>query len=71
MKLAVIKTVTHDSGLAATHNMPCAVCRTQHAVLDLPTGRFQPCWECQRKGWHTVKLGRFAQWLLGTGKYQR
>lgn len=42
-------------GPAATHNMPCSVCRTQHAVLDLSTGLMQPCWDCQGKGYRLVK----------------
>lgn len=45
-------------GPAATHNMPCAVCRDRHAVLDLTTGIMQPCWQCQDRGYRV----RFSWW---------
>lgn len=52
-ELAKIKVEVH--GPMATHNMPCAVCRRRHAVLDLSTGVMQPCWCCQRWGWRVKK----------------
>jgi hypothetical protein len=48
MKLADIHIKT-DGGPWAEHNMPCAVCGKKHAMLDLETGFFHPCWECRNK----------------------
>ena len=62
--LAKIEVDVHDSGMFATHNMPCPVCRSQGAVLEMGKGGFSPCWECQREGWRTIRLSRFARWLL-------
>lgn len=50
----------HDSGMIATHDYSCPVCRERHAVIDFRSGLMQPCWECQktftrittRKWWH-------------------
>lgn len=64
-KVAEISIEMH--GPAATHNMPCAVCRQRHAVLDLSRGVFQPCWTCEpewlivRKTWYV----RLAAWVAG------
>ena len=55
-RLAEIVVVMH--GPAATHNMPCAVCRDRHAVLDLTIGIMQPCWQCQDRGYRV----RFSWW---------
>lgn len=57
-------TIDTDGGPWATHDMACAVCRKEHAVLDLGTGIFRPCWTCQEKGWRLAKPGWFARWLL-------
>ena len=35
---------------AVTHNMPCAVCHTESAVMKCDTGIFKPCWDCQGLG---------------------
>ena len=37
----------------AHHDMPCPVCRSKHAVLNMNTGVFNPCWDCQSDGWKT------------------
>jgi hypothetical protein len=50
MKLAEI-TIETDGGPWAKHNMPCAVCRNRKAVLDMSSGHFKPCWDCQADGW--------------------
>lgn len=42
-------------GLLAEHNMPCAVCWSESAVLQINEGHFLPCWECQAKGWTLTK----------------
>lgn len=54
-KLLEIKVFDYGGSPVATHNMPCAVCRTRHAVIMLSEGIFQPCWECQAKGWKLKK----------------
>jgi hypothetical protein len=41
--IPIIKT---DGGPWAMHDMACAVCHINPAVLDLNTGIFQPCWSC-------------------------
>lgn len=38
-------------GPTATHDMACAHCHTKPAVYDLNSGKFQPCWSCQKKEW--------------------
>lgn len=53
MPLADIKLIDH--GLAADHNMPCAVCKRAPAVYWLNQSVFEPCWECQQNGWKLVR----------------
>ena len=56
---------TYGGAPFATHNMPCPVCRNNHAVLDLGTGVMQPCWECQGNGWTLVKAtGKITEHVL-------
>lgn len=51
-----------DHGMFAEHNMNCAVCWVESAVLDMQLGVFLPCWECQGKGWSlTKKRRRFSK----------
>jgi hypothetical protein len=52
-KYEVLVPTLEFHGPVAFHNMPCAVCRQQHAVLDLSRGVFQPCWGC-RRNWAMV-----------------
>lgn len=54
MELAQI--IVEQHGPAAEHNMPCSICQKRHAVYDMNQDRFLPCWQCQKKGWRTVKL---------------
>jgi len=59
-----------DGGPFAVHNMPCAVCRQRHAIIDLSEGAFGPCWECRRLGWRLTPpprtlLQRLANKLWG------
>jgi hypothetical protein len=62
MELARI--VVDDFGGApiAEHNMPCAVCGREHAVLCLNNGTFEPCWNCQRAGWVLIDRKRLPWW---------
>ena len=60
MKLLPIKVDDYGGAPVATHNMPCNVCRDKHAVINLSTGVFEPCWSCQSSGWVCVK---FPMWL--------
>ena len=55
----------HVLGPAANHNMPCAICRERHAVIMLNTGVFEPCWECRKTGWRTVRLPEWTWRVLG------
>ena len=54
----------HDSLMAAVHNMPCATCHGEKAVLFLNDGRFHPCDKCSQKGWVTLKLSPFWRRFL-------
>ena len=65
MKLAEIVVNDFGGSPIAEHNMPCAVCRTNHAIYDLSAGLFTPCWHCQSKGWHTLHLNWFQKWVTG------
>lgn len=59
MELAKIEVKT-DGGPWCEHNMPCGICGKRFAVYNMSEGTFEPCWECQRVGWLTVRL---PQWL--------
>lgn len=48
----------HMHGPSATHRMPCPVCWVMKAVLNLDTGIFEPCWECQGEGWRIRRTWR-------------
>jgi len=61
MELAEIKVNDWGGAPAADHNMPCAVCRENHAVLNLNTGRFHPCWCCQDM--RRVDLVQWKRWV--------
>jgi len=58
-------TIVTDGGPWASHNMPCAVCHGNPAVLDVGSGTFAPCWFCQRQGWVLVNVrwARLRRWL--------
>lgn len=45
----------HDSGMMATHNMPCPVCKTNHAVFVSSEGYFDVCRKCEADGWYVGK----------------
>lgn len=59
----LLKPVIEDYIVFATHNMPCAVCHTAHAVIVLPERIFHPCWGCQQKGWILKKGGRLIKFF--------
>jgi len=76
-KLPNIYVGCHDSGMVCVHNMPCLICKTNHAVLVMPTGMFEPCWKCQEEGYEIVKrspknnrslLDRFFDWMVPRNK---
>lgn len=50
MKLFKPTINTFAGSPVADHDMPCAVCRENHAVLNLNEGIFLPCWQCRAKG---------------------
>ena len=45
----------HESGMLATHNMPCPVCKTNHAMFVASAGYFDVCYKCQGDGWSVTK----------------
>lgn len=51
----------YNNGLIAEHDMACAVCHQFPAVINCQTGVFSPCWKCQGKGWHIMKLPKFIK----------
>lgn len=62
-KLAEIKVNDFGGSPIAEHNMPCAVCRNSHAVIDLNTGIFHPCWPCQDRQWILVNIKTLPFWV--------
>ena len=61
-----IKVFIHDSGMVATHNMPCPVCKTKHAVFEASKGYFNVCRGCEEEGYtvskKSLKLFRSSKW---------
>jgi hypothetical protein len=53
--------VVTDGGPWATHDYACMVCRREKAVIDLGTGIFGPCWQCQSEGWRIAKRRRWRR----------
>lgn len=70
-KLPELKMFMHDSGIACTHNIPCGVCKTNHAVFNTSLGVTEPCWDCRKEGWSLQKstpsreLNWFQKYVLG------
>lgn len=66
MNLAKIEVNTFGGSPFAEHNMPCAICREKHAVLNLGGGAMEPCWGCQKEGARTYRFtkGSFVLWLV-------
>ncbi len=62
MELAKIEVNDFGGAPVAEHNMPCAVCRVRHAVIELNAGRFSPCWPCQYNGWKTLNFYKLPLW---------
>ena len=71
-KLPDIYVGIHDSGMVSTHNMPCCICKTNHAVFIMSKGMFAPCCGCQDEGYAVVKkkvkadrglIDRFFDWI--------
>lgn len=63
VELAAITVYIHDSMLLATHNYPCPVCKVNSAVYNMSNGIFQPCWDCQKKGYKIVKVTKSKSWF--------
>ncbi len=53
--LPKISVFMHDSGMVSTHNMPCPVCKTNHAVFVTSKGFFDVCHNCRKVGWFVGK----------------
>ncbi len=62
MELVKIEVNTFGGSPFAEHNMPCAVCGVEKAVLFMNNGTFEPCRKCQAKGWALIKQSRFMKW---------
>lgn len=66
-----IKMFMHDSGMDCTHNIPCCVCKTNHATFNTSLGVTEPCWDCRKEGWSLQKstpsreLNWFQKYVLG------
>lgn len=64
MKLLEVQINDYGGAPVADHNMPCAVCQTEPAMLDLNSGVFHPCWMCQRSDHDLVRWSVFCpRWL--------
>ena len=63
--MEIFKPTINDFGGApfAEHNMPCAICRDEKAVLDLSCGIFRPCWTCQKDGFDIGLFDGWRKWL--------
>ncbi len=55
LKVKDVDVYIHDSGMIATHDYSCPVCRKNHAILHMNTGIMQPCYTCQEKGYYVVQ----------------
>ena len=53
--LAEVNVYLHDSGMFVNHNMPCPVCKTNHAMCNTSGMIMHPCDECSEKGWELSK----------------
>lgn len=51
-------------GMAAIHDMPCAVHADRFAVYQGNTGVFHPSWQAQREGWRLVRATTWLQRLV-------
>lgn len=50
--------VITDGGPWAEHDQACAVCSERGAVLNLNLGVYEPCGECQARGWRLDRRKR-------------
>jgi hypothetical protein len=50
-----------DGGPWAKHDHACSICHEKKSVLVLNTGHFQPCWDCQKTGFRTVKIPKLIR----------
>jgi len=57
------KPVIIDYVMFAEHDVACAVCWQEKAVLRVNQGVFAPCWKCQSEGWMLIKRKK-RKWLL-------
>lgn len=57
-----------DGGPWAEHDQACAVCGERKAVLDLGNGIFDPCWDCQTRGWRLTIRRRWRTPRRGLGR---
>lgn len=60
--LPKIEMFMHDSGMVATHNYPCPICKTKHAVFATNYGYFDVCHSCRKDGWFVGKRDVGNKW---------
>jgi hypothetical protein len=56
VQVADVNVYIHPVGFMATHDYSCPICREKHAVLNMTDGIMKPCWDCQKKGYQTIKI---------------
>lgn len=61
MMRTLFKPTILNDGLAASHDMPCAVVRGEPAVIDCADNVFHPSWIAQSRGWRLVRVTNLAQ----------
>lgn len=68
IELSDITVYIHDSMMVATHNYPCPVCKIDSSVYNINNGIFQPCRDCEKKGYKIVKVSKKKSWFSGLFK---
>ena len=53
-----------DHGICIEHDHACPVCATRNSVYFMNTGVFEPCWECQKLGYITIKAPKLLKRFL-------
>jgi len=70
-RIELHKPIIENHGIVSFHDYACPVCHEKHAVLDMSTYIFQPCWKCQERGFKIkkkIKRGLFERIFKGTNR---
>ena len=54
----------HESGMFATHDYSCPVCRMSSALLSLNDGVMYPCDDCIGRGYVLLKPKGLLKWII-------